>query len=243
MTYIDITERKQAEEALRASEARLARAEQIAHLGSWEMDIASGKAIWSDEFFRICGFEPGAFEPTMEHGLQIIHPDDQTTAVNHVQQALEQRATYDIEKRIVRPDGSIRRVHSVGAVICDEHQQPVTLSGSFLDITARKEAEEALRQSEQRLHHVLRSSPVIIFTSQASGEYGATFVSDNVRRVLGYEPREFTEQSNFWASHIHPDDGSWPLLLQMVHFGSWPLLLQMVHFRRTCAIVHQSIGK
>jgi diguanylate cyclase (GGDEF)-like protein/PAS domain S-box-containing protein len=119
----------------------------------------------------------------MEHGLQIIHPDDQTTAVNHVQQALEQRATYDIEKRIVRPDGSIRWVHSVGAVICDEHQQPVTLSGSFLDITERKQAEEAVQRQWQFLRQVIDSIPAFIFARDHDGRF--TLVNQTMADVYG----------------------------------------------------------
>ncbi|MFP4437130.1 MAG: PAS domain S-box protein [Chloroflexaceae bacterium] len=147
----DITARKRMEEALRASEARLAQAEQIAHLGSWEVDIATNTAIWSDEFFRICGFAPGAIEPTMERGLQIIHPDDRATAMEHVQQAIGQHTAYDIEKRIVHPDGSIRWVHSIGKIICDAQQQPRTLSGAFLDITERKLAEIQLQRANEQL--------------------------------------------------------------------------------------------
>jgi PAS domain S-box-containing protein len=84
-TCEDITERKQAEEVVWESQKRLKRAEQISHIGHWEMDIATGKSIWSDEFFRLCGFEPGAFEPTAEIGFQIIHPDDRERAAQGVQ--------------------------------------------------------------------------------------------------------------------------------------------------------------
>ncbi|NJP06551.1 MAG: PAS domain S-box protein [Chloroflexaceae bacterium] len=110
----DITDRKCIEEALRTSAARLARAEQVAHLGSWEMELASGKSTWSDEMFRICGFSPGAFAPTMDLGLSMIHPEDQATAVDHIERAIAQRQPYDLENGssalMARLVGSIRLV-------------------------------------------------------------------------------------------------------------------------------------
>ncbi len=153
--YTDITERKRTEEALRESEERLTKAEEIAHLGSWEMDVATGKSVWSDEFFRICGLEPGTLEPTADLGMQIIHPDDREAAAEVVRRAIEKGKRYDIEKRIVRPDGSVRWVHALGEVIFDENQNPQKLIGSFLDITDRKRAEEALKEYSEQLEEMV----------------------------------------------------------------------------------------
>ncbi len=143
----DITERKRMEETLREQSKRLAKAERIAHLGSWEMDIATGQSTWSDEFFRICGFEPGAFEPTAELGMQLIHPDDRERAAKHISHAIEQQEPYRIEKRIVHPDGSVRWVYSVGEVTFDSTNQAGELTGAFLDITERKEIEIELHRA------------------------------------------------------------------------------------------------
>lgn len=147
----DITERKQAEEALRASEARLRRAEQVAHLGNWEMEIATGKSSWSDEFFRICGFEPNAFAPSGEIGFSLIHPDDRERAAKTLNEAIAKNERYEIEKRIVRPDGSVVWVDSKGEVECDPDGKPVRLVGSFQEITERKAVEKALRESRSLL--------------------------------------------------------------------------------------------
>ena len=136
--------RVQAEEALRESEKRYKDAEQVAHLGSWEMDIATGESVWSDEFFRICGYEPGSIKPTSEIGFQIIHPEDRERAAEHVDNAIKTGEPYDIEKRIVRPDGTVRWVHSMGEIVPNDQGEPVKLVGSFQDITARKRAEEEL---------------------------------------------------------------------------------------------------
>jgi PAS domain S-box-containing protein len=147
----DFWDRRWVKEALRDSEARRAKAEQVSHLGSWEVDLVSGKTIWSEEFYRICGLEPHSVAPTQELGVQMIHPDDRERALAEVQRAVEQRDRYQIEKRICRPDGSVRHVASIGEVIVDEAQNPIKLVGSFLDITERKEVELELEQHRQQL--------------------------------------------------------------------------------------------
>jgi PAS domain S-box-containing protein len=200
-TATDITERKQAEKAMRESEQRLKRAEAIAHLGSWEMDIATGKCVWSDEFFCICGFSPGAFLPTAEIGLQCIHPDDRAIAMQKIQAALEQHAPYAIEKRIVRPDGEIRWVHSVGEIIFDELHQPVALTGAFLDITERKRAEAALRENHALLQGVLDHAPVFIFAKDLQGRI--TLANRPLEALFGVGKDELLGKTDY---DFHPPE-------------------------------------
>ncbi|MGD0707570.1 MAG: diguanylate cyclase [Anaerolineaceae bacterium] len=137
--------RKQTEDALRESEQRLQNAEHVANLGSWEMDIANGRSMWSAEFFRIYGFGPNAFEPTAEIELALTHQDDREKSSQALGQAIADKGVYSVEKRIIRPDGSIVWVDTKGMVVCDSNGIPIKLVGSCLDITARKEAEEKLR--------------------------------------------------------------------------------------------------
>ena len=159
---VDISLRKEFEDTLKKSHERLSRTEQIAHIGSWEMDIESGKAIWSDEFFRICGYEPGSLIPSAETGFSIIHPDDCEKAARAVRDSIEFRRPYDIEKRIVRPDGTTVWVHSRGEVICGEGGTPVKLIGSFLDINARKHAEDELARNIRLLDSVRKAQTIFI---------------------------------------------------------------------------------
>jgi len=152
----DITERKKVEDELRRASERHEQAERSAQLGHWEMDIATGESVWSDEFFRICGYEPQCFSPTAEMGLRIIHPDDRDRAERHVNEAVEAGEAYSLDKRIVRPSGEIRWVHSRGEVVYDDKRRPAKLVGSFLDITERKRAEEKLQAALEEKDQLMR---------------------------------------------------------------------------------------
>lgn len=191
-------------------EYRLAEAERIAHLGSWEMDIQSGQCRWSDEFFRICGYEPGAFEPTMEKGLELIHPDDRPRAEEAVQRSIETGEPYSIEKRIVRPDGSIRFVQSDGEVEFDGEGRPLRLIGSFLDITERTRAEKERHRRERDLAvtldsigeavitideegRVTRMNPAAQRLTGLSGEESSGIGADELFRLLDIDSRERIE--------------------------------------------------
>ena len=155
-TVRDITDRKEAEEELELLSRRHREAERTARLGHWEMDIATGESIWSDEFFRICGFEPQSFSPTADIGFRLIHPDDQERASDAINRAIGQGSPYDFEKRIVRPDGEVRWVHSRGHIVRDEHGEPVKLVGSFLDITERKTAQIRLQKALDEKNQLMR---------------------------------------------------------------------------------------
>ena len=145
------TELVVAKEFALISVERLNEAQRLAHLGTWEMDIATGVSSWSDEFFRICGFEPNSFKPTAEIGMAIIHPDDRARTRAEIEKAINELCDYKIEKRIVRPDGSVRYVSSIGEIECDKDNKPISLQGFILDITDRKNNEVELRKIQERL--------------------------------------------------------------------------------------------
>lgn len=151
----EIKIREQTEEALRKSERNLAEAQRIAHLGSWEMDIRTGKSQWSDELFRIFGYEPGAFDPALEKSFQLIHPDDREYANEMFRASVEDGKPYQIEKRIIRPDGEVRLVFAGGEMVRDSAGKPAKLVGILLDITESRQAEQQFREYSERLEEMV----------------------------------------------------------------------------------------
>ncbi|MES9964896.1 MAG: ATP-binding protein [Candidatus Sedimenticola sp. 20ELBAFRAG] len=128
---------------------QLARAQEIAHLGDWEWNIASGELYWSDEIYRIFGLELRQFEATNELFLQVIHPDDRDGVAAAIKRALDDLDyRYSIEHRIVQPDGTQRTVHEIGRVLRDGEGKPISMSGTVHDITERKRMEDELRRAK-----------------------------------------------------------------------------------------------
>jgi PAS domain S-box-containing protein len=190
-----------AHKELREREARWRTAERLANLGGWELDLATGTAVWSDEFYRICGFEPGAFEPTSEIGMSIIHPEDRQRAKDAVQQAVETGTSYNLEKRIVRPDGTVRHIHSVGEVIFDDEGHPARLVGSFLDITDRVAAQAALAESEKRFSAFMDHFPGAAFLKDR--ESRLLFCNEYYASLLGARPADLIERDS--TDHLSPE--------------------------------------
>jgi len=146
-------QRQRAETALRASEANLAAAQRIAHFGSWELDVIhqddfdANPLRWSDEMFRIAGFEPGEVEVTNSLFFQLVHPEDREPIRQAVAAAIRERRNYSITHRLIRPDGGERIVSETAQIIFGEHDgPPVKFVGTAEDITERRHAEEKLRE-------------------------------------------------------------------------------------------------
>jgi PAS domain S-box-containing protein len=127
---------------LQKANERLIEAQDVAHMGSWEWDVGANRVWWSDGMYRIYGIAPGTFIG-YETFLERVHPDDRPTAHETVSRALADARPFTFDHRIVRADGTIRVIHANGRVICDAVSRPVRMVGTGLDITERKEAEEA----------------------------------------------------------------------------------------------------
>ncbi|HEX4645363.1 MAG TPA: PAS domain S-box protein, partial [Verrucomicrobiae bacterium] len=137
----DITRRKRAEGALRKSEASLARAQRIAHLGNWELDLRTNTLTWSEETYRIFGLTPDSFEGTSEAFFRLVHPDDRELLRQAKQAALATGEPYNVDHRIVLPTGEIKMVSEQAEVAFDQPGAPARFLGTVLDITQRKRAE------------------------------------------------------------------------------------------------------
>lgn len=132
------------------NEQRLAEAQEIAGLGSYDWHIPTDTNTWSDQLYRIYGYEPGAFNASYERFLSMIHPDDRERIVAIHTQAMQDFLPYRMEERIVRPDGEMRILDSTGKVVLDEQGRPVRMVGICLDVTEQRRAAEALRHSQER---------------------------------------------------------------------------------------------
>jgi diguanylate cyclase (GGDEF)-like protein/PAS domain S-box-containing protein len=188
---------------LEVSEHRLSRAQQVAHLGNWERLFESDTIRWSDEFFRIFGYVPQAFVPTMDKLAQSIHPDDRRRVKDAIEATLSRGKVYDIRYRIVRPDGSERIVHSQGEATFDGQGRPVRMFGAVQDVTDQTRAEEALRRSEGRLQEAVRASDAGIFDHDHLAD--TNYWSPKQRAIFGVGPDEVVTLSVFLAA-VYPDD-------------------------------------
>ncbi|MFZ0280577.1 MAG: PocR ligand-binding domain-containing protein, partial [Bacteroidales bacterium] len=152
----DIIERKKTEKMLAEKTHRLERSQEIAHLGSWELDLVTDTLTWSDEVYRIFGLSPGEFEATYEAFLEAVHPDDRDAVNTAYSSSLaENRSTYEIEHRILRKNGEVRFVHERCEHFSNKSGKIVKSVGMVHDITDYKKAEKELKESEDKLNIAL----------------------------------------------------------------------------------------
>jgi PAS domain S-box-containing protein len=148
--FRDITERRRREKELRRSEASLAEAQRLSHTGSWTWRPATGEVWWSVEHFRVFGVDPATFRPTQENAQRFIHPEDLPVVEKTLEKAVRDRADFEVDYRIIRPDGSMRYHHGLGRPLVNESGD-LEFVGSAVDVTERKEEELVSRELLRRL--------------------------------------------------------------------------------------------
>jgi PAS domain S-box-containing protein len=150
-TIRDVSARRQAEAELRASRERLAEAERVAGLGSWEGDLATGRVTYSGALLALYGLSVGQFDGTVEAARELVYPDDRDHFHTLFKQAVDERSAFDIEHRVIRRDGRVRTLRSRGDIVVDDTGRPVRAIGIVQDITDAKLTQEALQSTSAEL--------------------------------------------------------------------------------------------
>jgi adenylate cyclase len=206
-SWNDITARKKIGEALVAAQDR------IGHLlSSAPAVIYSYKATGdfaptfvSQNIKDRLGYEPQEYLENAEFWLRRVHPDD-LPGVEAEAANLFKKGRHTVEYRFLRKDGTYFWVNDEQRLVRDESGQPLEVVGSWSDVTERKLAEAAVAAAQERIEHLLASSPAVIYSFKATGDYAPTFISQNVKDLLGYDREEYLRSPDFWQSRLHPQD-------------------------------------
>jgi PAS domain S-box-containing protein len=191
-------QRQQTQNLLRRSEASLANAQRIAHIGNWDFDLMHQTWCWSSELYALLGLSRMTMPPHPDLLVSVVHPADQARVRSHLDRALTQLTPYSIDYRLVLPDGTERLVHEHVEV------QPTAISGTLQDITEQKHSEEALRESQEKFYKAFGFSPdSITISTLEEGRF--IEVNPSCLRMLGYQRDEMVGRTsyelNLWADY------------------------------------------
>jgi PAS domain S-box-containing protein len=198
----DIEDRKRAEEALQRSQFYISEGQRVAHMGSWAFN-ADGFQYWSSELFRIYGLDPSGEPPTVEQYLALVHPEDRAFMKQGIAKMLDDHLAFDFTKRIVRPDGEIRRIRCVGI--------PVTQGGTFegflgtgMDVTDQERLTEELRLNERYLNEGQRLAQMGSWAYNPSGFF--EYWSQELFKIYGLEPQRGAPTLEEYLATVHPQE-------------------------------------
>ncbi len=199
----DITEIIEFEQALQRSEERLRRAQIYADVGTWDWDMVTGGLYWSEQVAPMLGLDPMA-ETRYEHFIEAVHPDDRQRVIDAIDACIWRGEKYQVEHRVVLPDGRVRWMLEQGDVTRDAAGRPLHMLGVVQDITPRRQAEEKLRAAMRSLANAQR----IARLGNWDIESGELYWSEEIYRIFGRDPRSFTPSYDGFHAAVHPDDAS-----------------------------------
>ncbi|MEO8556180.1 MAG: EAL domain-containing protein, partial [Actinomycetota bacterium] len=201
-TQEDITDQVEARHAMEASERLLGETQRMARLGSWKFDLATDQVAWSDELFELFGLDPAQPAPDFAKQGQLFGTESWEQLSSAVAETSRTGLPYDLELETVRADSRRGLVHARGEVVRDERGLIVGLLGYALDITERKEAEQALASSESLFRTAMLSSPIGMALSELDGSFRV--VNGSLCRMLGRDEAWLTAHTI--QDVVHPDD-------------------------------------
>ncbi len=200
--FLDVTERKQVENALRENQKRLTLALDAARMGSWDWDLQTNQVMWTPYHEMIFGYEPGNPQRTYQDWVNGVHPEDLPHVEVKVQTAMAKQQDYEDEYRVIWADGSLHWVSAFGRFQYNQQGQPVRMLGMLFEITDRKQAEAALRQRELMFSTLADTMPQIFWITQPDGYH--EYFNQRWYEYTG-ETLEET-QGEGWQNIVHPDD-------------------------------------
>lgn len=200
----DITEQKRVEQVLRKSEKDLRDAQRVAHTGSWDWDARTDRITWSEEYYRIYGFDPAQPAPGYEEHLKAYTPESAARLDAAVKRNMETGEPYQLDLELVRPEGEVRWITARSETRRDALGQIIGLRGTAQDITERMQAEEQLRRSEHRLAEAQRMAH--LGNWELDLRSNVLNWSDEIYRIFEIEPEKFGAFYEAFLSAIHPDD-------------------------------------
>ena len=200
---IDVTEHELLTEELRRREAYLAEAQRLSHTGSWAWSPDTDGRYWSEECYRVLGFDPGDGLPRMEELIQRIHLDDQPAFRESAKRAVNNKLDEEVDYRIVHPGGAVRDIHSIGHPVFSASGELIEFTGTVIDVTERKRAEEERRRSEMELRQMLDLAPQQVAVFGAGRE--RLFANRILLDYLGITLEEWRQRSET-GEFVHRDD-------------------------------------
>ena len=203
ISFIDVTERKKAEEALRQSKIQLELAHRSAGAGIWDWDMLSQHLNWSKELYALFGLDPGSVEASFDLWNRVVHPDDLAFASNYIEQAIKEKKPLDSEYRVIHPNGEVHWINALGNTTYDDSGKPFHMAGLCTDITRRKLAEDALIKSESRLHRVYDSGMLGILYWNMNGQI--IDANDKFLEIVGYSKDDLENGKIDWMNMTPPE--------------------------------------